>query len=180
MWQGDGSPVVGGLVGKLSDASGFSRFLIPRVLYKTTISPGQGIDMSEFQLSGIETPPINMCTKRRKVRLIEGNSKCRHLKNWPVDVQCGRCLSGPEPPPPLTHCGRVYTIQYTYSHSEGGEGLRDEPERRLDGQQFTKLGRKYQHVTDFISNLSTPINICRKVPLQVHFFGWQHFALVSI
>ncbi len=73
-------PWVGGLVGKLSDASGFSRFLIPRVLYKTTISPGQGIDMSEFQLSGIETPPINMCTKRRKVRLIDGNAKYRDLK----------------------------------------------------------------------------------------------------
>ncbi len=25
-------------------------------------------------------------------------------------------------PPPLTHCIRVYTIQYTYSHREGGGG----------------------------------------------------------
>jgi hypothetical protein len=28
---------------------------------------------------------------------------------------------------------------------EEGEGERDEPERRVEGQQFTKLGRKYQH-----------------------------------
>jgi hypothetical protein len=32
---------------------------------------------------------------------------------------------------------------FTYSHREGGR--RDEQERRLDGQEFTKLGRKYQH-----------------------------------
>jgi hypothetical protein len=38
---------------------------------------------------------------RRKIRLIEGNAKCRHQKGL-----CGRCLSarGPEPhTPPLTH-----------------------------------------------------------------------------
>ncbi len=36
---------------------------------------------------------------------------------------------------------------YTYSHWEGGpgDGGKDEPERRLEGHQFTKLGRKYQH-----------------------------------
>jgi hypothetical protein len=43
------------------------------------------------------------------------------------------------PPSPYT----LYKcIQYTYSHRRGG---RVEPERRLEGQQFTKLGRKYQH-----------------------------------
>ncbi len=47
------------------------------------------------------------------------------------------------PPPPYT----FYTcIQYTYSHREGGG--RVEPERRLEGQQFTKLGLKYQNMTD--------------------------------
>ncbi len=29
---------------------------------------------------------------RRKVRLIEGNVNCRHLKNLPVKGLCGRCL----------------------------------------------------------------------------------------
>jgi hypothetical protein len=44
----------------------------------------------------------------------------------------------------------VYTcIQYTYSHREGGRGGTVEPERRLEGQQFTKLGWKY---TDKIEN----------------------------
>ncbi len=33
---------------------------------------------------------------------------------------------------------------YPYLHREG-EGGGDEPERRLEGPQFTKLGRKYQH-----------------------------------
>jgi hypothetical protein len=37
----------------------------------------------------------------------------------------------------------VYTVPIpTYSHREGG---RFESERRLEGQQFTKLGRKYQY-----------------------------------
>ncbi len=46
----------------------------------------------------------------------------------------------PEPhtPPPIAHCIRVYT-------QGRGEGRRDEPEGRGEGQQFTKLGRKYQH-----------------------------------
>jgi hypothetical protein len=38
---------------------------------------------------------ISNCLKdadRRKIRLIEGNAKCRHLKNWPVNGLCGRLL----------------------------------------------------------------------------------------
>jgi hypothetical protein len=63
-------------------------------------------------------------TLRRKIRLIEGNAKCRHLKNGPV---------------------KGYSIQNTYSPREGEEGGRVEPERRLEKQQFTELDRKYQH-----------------------------------
>jgi hypothetical protein len=51
----------------------------------------------------------------------------------------------PYPPPPLN------TVQYyarVYSKlihpGKGGRGGRVEPERRLEGQQFTKLGRKDQ------------------------------------
>jgi hypothetical protein len=36
-------------------------------------------------------------------------------------------------------------IQYTNLHKEVGGGGIVEPERRLEGLQFTKLGRKYQH-----------------------------------
>ncbi len=53
-----------------------------------------------------------------KIILIEGNAKCRHLKNWHVKGLCGRCLSV-WCPEPLTH----YTCTlYTYSHMEGGRG----------------------------------------------------------
>jgi hypothetical protein len=46
----------------------------------------------------------------------------------------------PYPPPPYT----LHTyIHYTFSHGEGGGGF--EPEIRLEGQQFTKLGLKYPH-----------------------------------
>ncbi len=40
---------------------------------------------------------------RRKIRLIEGNAKCRHLKKF-------TCKGTLIPPPPLTHCIRVYSI----------------------------------------------------------------------
>jgi hypothetical protein len=45
----------------------------------------------------------------------------------------------PIPFPHLTHCIRVYCI-LIHTHREGGGGR--EPERRLEGQQFTKLGQK--------------------------------------
>ncbi len=46
----------------------------------------------------------------------------------------------PYPPPPLY----VYNTVYLFTQGrEGGEGG-IEPESRLEGQQFTKLGRKYQ------------------------------------
>ncbi len=59
------------------------------------------------------------------------------------------------PPYTLYKC-----IQYAYSHREEGEG----EEKRLEGH----------------NSQSWVENICRKVPLQVHFFRWRHFALVSI
>ncbi len=49
------------------------------------------------------------------------------------------------PPSYLLHTVCVYTV-YLFTR-EGGEwgGERVEPERRGEGQKFTKLGRKYQH-----------------------------------
>jgi hypothetical protein len=41
----------------------------------------------------------------------------------------------PIPPPPHPYTLYVACIQYTYSHREGGEGERVEPERRGEGQQ---------------------------------------------
>ncbi len=47
-------------------------------------------------------------------------------------------------PPPLTYGVRVYSTVYLFTQGRG-EGGRVEPERRLEGQQITKLGLKYQH-----------------------------------
>ncbi len=46
----------------------------------------------------------------------------------------GHLSYDPDPPPPYT----LYTcILYTNSYWKGGEGARIEPEKRLEGQQFT-------------------------------------------
>jgi hypothetical protein len=86
--------------------------------------------------------------RRRKMRLLKGNAKCRHLKNWPVKGLCGRYLSEAQKslPLPLTHCIRVFGI---FIHTGKGEGGRVEPERRGEEQQvrvqIKRLGWQYQH-----------------------------------
>jgi hypothetical protein len=81
--------------------------------------------------------------QRRKIRLMQCNMSSS--KKLTCKGTCGRCLSvlGPEPhtPPPLT-VWYVYTV-YLFTQRRGGRGV--EPERRLEGQHFTKLGKKYQH-----------------------------------
>jgi hypothetical protein len=44
-------------------------------------------------------------------------------------------------PPSLTQCILVYSILYLFTLGRG-DGGRVKPERRGEGQQFTKLGRK--------------------------------------
>jgi hypothetical protein len=84
---------------------------------------------------------------RRKIRLIEGNAKCRHLKKFMCKGtlrQVFICLRPRTPSSAYLHTVYVYGIQYIYSHREGEEGGRVESEGRLEGQYFTKLvGRKY-------------------------------------
>jgi hypothetical protein len=46
----------------------------------------------EFSITD-DTAPHIYSTYRRKIRLIEGNAKCRHLKKLTVQGLCGRCLS---------------------------------------------------------------------------------------
>ncbi len=90
--------------------------------------------------SHILTPP------RRKIRLIEGNAKCRHLKKFICKGtlrQVFICLRLRTPPPQPLRKVYVYTV-YLFTQGRGPEGT-VEPERRLEGQQFTKLGQKYQH-----------------------------------
>ncbi len=48
-------------------------------------------------------------------------------------------------PHPFTHCICVYSKLIHTGGGGGGGGGRVEPDRRLEGQQFTKLGQKYLH-----------------------------------
>ncbi len=91
---------------------------------------------------------------RRKIRLKECNAKCRHLKKLPVKGLCGRCLTvwGPEPHnAPTLHTVHVYTV-YLFTK---GRGRRVEPERRLEVQTFTKLGRKYQQNWLYLQSINS-------------------------
>jgi hypothetical protein len=64
----------------------------------------------------------------------------------------------------------VYVL-YTYSHREGVEGRgRVEPERRLEGQQFTKLGQKYQHIIEmYLQTINSDKNL-HQSPFTGQFF----------
>ncbi len=86
--------------------------------------------------------------------------------------------TGLNTPPPPSHTLSVYTL---LRHA-GGRG-RYEPERRLEGQQFTKLGKKYQHDLLKLHSINSDtqcLHTCREVPLNVNFFRRRHFALVSV
>ncbi len=78
----------------------------------------------------------------------------------------------PHPCQPHTVCIR-YTVLW---HREGWMGRGGEPERRLGGQWFTKLGRKYQHDWLHLQSKKSNKHPCRKVPLQINFFRWRHFV----
>ncbi len=94
-------------------------------------------------------------SNRRKIRLRKENAKCRYLKNLPVKGLCYRCLS---------------VIQYTYSRRKGGRG---EPERRLEGQQFTKQGRKYQNDWLYLQSLHSAAKfLCRSIFLDDDILLW--------
>ncbi len=55
---------------------------------------------------------------------------------------------GSEPPPP--HTVYKFTV-YLFTH----EGGRVEPERGLEGQEFSKLGRKYQHDWQYLQSINS-------------------------
>jgi hypothetical protein len=85
---------------------------------------------------------VPVLLSRRKIRLIEGKAKCRHLKILTCKGtlrQVFICLRPRTPYTPLSHCILVYSIYlFTQGRREGGG--RFEPVKRLEGQQFTKLG----------------------------------------
>ncbi len=77
------------------------------------------------------------------INYIDTKAKCRNLKNWPVKGLRGRCLFVWGPP---------YTLYTYFILIHTGKRLRGwvrvEPKRRLEGQQFPKLGQKYQHMIE--------------------------------
>jgi hypothetical protein len=75
-------------------------------------------------------------THRRKIRLIEGKTKWRHLKNYPVkELVAGVYLSEAQNPYPLplTHYILVYSILI---HTGGGELNQREGERNNSSQSW--------------------------------------------
>ncbi len=67
--------------------------------------------------------PLTPGRQRRKVRLIEGNAKCRHLKKMTCRGtlrQVFICMMPKTPSPTLTHCIRVYSTVYLFTQGRGG------------------------------------------------------------
>ena len=102
---------------------------------------------------------------RRKIRLLEGQAKYRHLKKLTCKGtvrQVFICLRPRTPYPPPFH-----TV-YLLTKGRGGEGGRVEPERRLEGHQFTTLDRKYQHDWLYLLSKNSKKHL-RNVFLKVNF-----------
>ncbi len=78
----------------------------------------------------------------RKKRLIERNGKFLHLKQWTCKGTLRQVFVCLRPRtsyhPPSLHTVDVYTV-FLFTQ---GRGRRVEPERREEGQQFTKHGSK--------------------------------------
>ncbi len=96
------------------------------------------VEMSDFGLwKGL---------KCRKLRNIESSAKWRHLKKLTSKGtlrQVFTCLRSRTLHTPHLHIIYMYSV---YLFSQGrGEGGRVKPEKRLEGQHSTQLGRKYQH-----------------------------------
>ncbi len=77
--------------------------------------------------SGHWGPGFTMGCIRRKIRMIECNSKCRYLKKWPVKGFAAGVLSlcdplpSYDPIPPLIHRIRVYSILVHTGKGGGGK-----------------------------------------------------------
>jgi hypothetical protein len=97
----------------------------------------------------------------RKIRLIEGIAKCRHLKifsgkgtlrNVFICLRLRTLYTLPH----LTSYTLYACIQYTYSPENGGRGGESwTRENRREGQKFTKLDRKYQHDWLYLQSINS-------------------------
>ena len=99
------------------------------ILIKGCCSPAVGV-----------APPAGAaavgCT-RRKIRLIEGNAKCCHLKTLKGTLRQVFICPEPPPPPAYTLYTCIHCTVYLFTQGREGGGI-VEPDR-LEGQQFTKL-----------------------------------------
>jgi hypothetical protein len=102
---------------------------------------------------------IKIC---RKIRLTEGNAKCRHLKK----LTCTETLQQvfiflrprePHTPPPLTHCMRVYSILIHTRKGGGGELYQREGERGNSSQSWVE-----------IANMTACISILQSINSDKH------------
>jgi hypothetical protein len=115
--------------------------------------------------------------QRKKIRLIEGNAKCRHLKNWPVKWLCCRPRNPYSSP---FHTVYVYTVYLITQRRGRGDGWTREKGRGATGES-----------TDHKAGLTTWLTVgkklavnsdktWRKVPVQVSFFKLRYFALTLL
>ncbi len=85
-----------------------------------------------------------------------------------------------ESTPPTPSQPHTVSIYCTLTQ-ERGKGEIVEPERRLEGQQITKLGRKIPTWLTVSPVYKLLINACRKALLRsINFFRWRHFCLVPL
>ncbi len=86
---------------------------------------------------------------RRKIRLIEGNAKCRHLKKLSCKGTlrqvfiCRRPRTTYPPPAQCTHTVYVYKVDlFTQGRGEGGEGGESWTREKERGATVHKVGSK--------------------------------------
>jgi hypothetical protein len=107
------------------------------------------------------------------INYIDTIAKCRHIKKFTCKGTLRQVVypsEAPSPhnstPPPPSLC--KYTL---LCHREGGTKGRVEPERRLEGQQFTKLGWKFKHDWLYLQSTNSDKHLPQSPFTQVNFLN---------
>ncbi len=120
--------------------------------------------------------------KRKKIRLIEDNEKCRHLKSIVCKETLRRVFIFLRPrtsyPSPL-YTLHIYLYKVYLFTQKRGDGEILEPERRLERQQLTKLGRIYQRDRLYLQSIRSEKDLPLS-PFTGQCFWMTTFALLSI
>jgi hypothetical protein len=112
----------------------------------------------------------------RLINYIDTDAKCRNLKNLTCKGTLRQVFICPRPstPYPLPPYIMYACIQYVYLFTHRGGGGRVEPERRLEGQEFTKLGRKYKQDCLYLPFMSSDKHL-QQIPFTGQFFKISPF-----